>query len=547
MLYCGELYNKQTEKNSMEFSNLDLTVFVIYLVAMMGFGVWIANREKIKSSEDYFLASKELPWWAIGGSLIASNISAEQMIGMAGSAFAIGFAIASYELMAAATLLVVAKFLIPIYLNKNIATIPQFLEQRFDGRVRTGLAIFWVLIFIFVNITSLFYLGGLALQNILGVDIFWAILGLAVYSATFSIFGGLRAVVWTDVVQVVVLVLGGTLASVLILNALGDGAGIFAGMQTMIEKAPEKFDLIFTKDVTFTNLETGEQESAYALLPGLGVLIGGMWIANLYYWGFNQYIIQRALAGRSVAEAQKGIAFAAIVKIFIPFIVVLPGIAAYVLNADIAVADEAYPWAISNYVGSGFKGIVIAALVAAIGSSISSMVNSTSTIYTLDIHKTLFQPAASEGQLVRVGKIVATISIIIGVIMAPLLANFGQIFQFIQEYTGFISPGILAIFLFGMFWKKTSTPAALAAVIFAIPISLGMKLAFPDMPFLDRMGLSFLIISLILIIVSIITGGNKEDGKALKLEEGLFDTNWTFNLMSIIVVGLLAVIYALFW
>ncbi len=532
---------------AVNFSNLDLGVFITYLVLMMGFGIWIARRNRTEDSSDYFLASKSLPWWAVGGSLIASNISAEQMIGMAGSGFAIGLAISSYELMAAATLIVVAKFLLPLFLKNNIFTMPQFLEQRFDGRVRTGLAIFWVLLFVFVNITALFYLGGLAIENIMGLPLMTAVIGLAIYSATFSIFGGLKAVVWTDVVQVVVLILGGTVATVLILNALSDGEGVWAGLQMLYEKAPDKFDMIFTSDVTYTDIETGEELSAYDLLPGMGVLIGGMWIANLYYWGFNQYIIQRALAAKDIREAQKGMVFAALIKIFIPFIVVIPGIAAFVMGADITKADQAYPWVINNYVYTGFKGIVVAAIVAAIGSSLSSMVNSTSTIYTLDIHKKLFSPNASEAQLVKIGKITSAVAIVIGVIMTPALESFGQIFQFIQEYTGFISPGILAIFLFGLFWRKTTTNAALAAVFLAIPLSLGLKAFIGDMAFIHRMGISFLIISLVIVAISMLEGGGKDSDKAVDAPAELFKTSTVFNLTSVIVIGLLAVIYGLFW
>ncbi len=530
----------------MNFSTLDLSIFIGYLLLMMGFGVWIANREKASNTKDYFLASRALPWWAVGGSLIASNISAEQMIGMAGSGFAIGLAISTYELMAAATLLVVAKFLLPVFLKNNISTIPEFLEQRFDGRVRTGMAIFWVLLFVFVNITSLFYLGSLAMKNIIGVPLMWGIVGLAIYSATFSIFGGLKAVVWTDVIQVIVLVLGGTIASVAILNALSEGGGVLAGLQELYQRVPEKFDMIFTKDATFTNLETGEQESAYALLPGIGVLIGGMWIANLYYWGFNQYIIQRALAAKNIREAQKGMAFAAFLKLFMPFIVVIPGIAAFALNADIGKADEAYPWVLNNYVGTGLKGIAVAALVAAIGSSISSMVNSTATIYTLDIHKPLFGRNASEKQLVTIGRIASVVAIVIGILMAPFLSDLGQVFQFIQEYTGYISPAILAVFLLGIFWKRTNTQGVLAAIIVAIPLSLGLKAMLPDLPFLDRMGISFLILSTIIILTSLFTSQHNSE-KAVELDKGLFSTSTTFNLASILIVGILAVIYTVFW
>ncbi len=527
----------------MSFSTLDLTIFIAYLVAMMGIGLWIANRNRSTTAQEYFLAGKSLPWWIIGGSLIASNISAEQMIGMAGSGFALGLGIATYELMAAATLIIVAKFLMPLFLKYNISTLPEFLEKRFDGRVRTGLAIFWLLIFVFVNITSLLYLGGLALNSILGVPLFWAVIGLAIYSATFSVFGGLKAVVWTDVIQVVVLLVGGTMASVLILNAVSDGEGVMAGVRMLIDKAPEKFDMIFEKDSTFLNIETGEYESAYKLLPGVGVLIGGMWIANMYYWGFNQYIIQRALAAKNLKEAQKGVIFAAFIKVFLPFIVVLPGIAAFVLGADIGKADEAFPWVVSNYVGTGLKAVVVAALVAAIGSSLSSIVNSTSTIYTLDIHKRIFDRNASELKLVKVGRIVAALSLLAGIVLTPLLNNFDQIFQFIQIYTGFFSPGILAVFLFGLFWKRTTTTAALITVIVSLPLSWGMNVLFPDMPFLNQMGINFLILAGIIVGISL-TGHTE---KGLKLERSLFKTDWSFNFAALMILGILAAIYGYFW
>lgn len=530
----------------MKLDTFDLSVFIFYLAAMIGIAVWFAIRYKSKDAEDYFLAGKNLPWWAVGGSLIASNISAEQMIGMAGSGFVIGLAISSYELMAAATLIVVAKFFLPVFLRNNIYTMPQFIERRFDGRVRTGLAIFWVLLFVFVNITSLLFLGGLAMNSILGVPISVGVIALAVYSATFSIFGGLRVVVWTDVIQVVVLILGGTIASYVALDALSDGQGVIAGMQELYAQAPEKFKMIFSREDTYIEMESGEEMSAYQLLPGLGVLIGGMWIANLYYWGINQYIIQRALAAKDTKEAQKGMVFAALIKVFMPFIVVLPGIVAYVMQADIDKADEAYPWILSNFVGSGFKGLAVAALVAAIGSSLSSMINSTSTIYTLDIHRVLFSPNASQKQLVLVGRIAATLSLVIGVMMTPLLDNFGQIFQFIQEYTGFISPGILAIFVFGLFWKKTTTPAAFAAVIVAIPLSLALKIVFPEWAFLNRMGVAFVILSLIIVTISLFQKDRPTDS-VVEVEPSMFNTTTSFNLMSLLVFGLLAVIYALFW
>ena len=337
-----------------------------------------------------------------------------------------------------------------------------------------------------------------------------------------------------------------TVASIMILDAVGGGQGIWAGLETLYTKAPEKFDMIFTQDVMYTDIETGEQKSAFAELPGISVLIGGMWIANLYYWGTNQYIIQRALAAKSIKEAQTGLVFAGFVKLILPFLIVIPGIAAFVLEADISKADAAYPWVVSNYVGMGFKGIVVAALVAAIGSSLSSMVNSTSTIYTLDIHKKLFAKDSSETQLVYVGQVVAAIAILIGMIMSPLLAQFGQIFQYIQEYTGFFSPGILAIFIFGLFWKRTTTQAAMVAVILALPLSLFLKIYFESIPFMNRMGLSFIIISVVLIVVSLLTAEDK-NVKKLDLSPSLFKTGTAFNLMSILIIGILAAIYTIFW
>ena len=537
----------------MNFSTIDLAVFAGWILFMMGFGIWISQRGKQETTQDYFLASKALPWWAVGGSLIASNISAEQFIGMAGSGYVVGLAIASYELMAALTLIIVAKYFLPVFLEKGIYTMPQFLEERFDHRVRTGLAIFWVLIFVFVNITSVLYLGGLALQTIMGIPLIVGVIGLAIFASTFSIFGGLKAVVWTDVVQVAVLIFGGLLASVLVLSALG--GSFFGGLQTLLQEAPEKFDLILSRS-----------HPEYINLPGISVLIGGMWIANLYYWGTNQYIIQRALAAKNLKEAQIGTVFAAFLKILLPLIVVIPGIAAFVLQADITKPDEAYPWVLSNYVTTGFKGLAFAALIAAIGSSLSSMVNSASTIFTLDIYRPFFMKKETNGEdfldarehdsrlltdkqekhLVTVGRLAAGASLVLGIIVAPLLGNLDQAFQYIQEYTGFISPGVVAVFLLGMFWKRTSTNAALTAVILAIPLSTGFKFLLPEFPFLDRMGACFLILAVIMIFISLVENEG-DDRKAIKVDKTLFKTDTTFNLAAVAVFGLLAVIYAAFW
>ncbi len=581
----------------MTFSNLDYTLFFGYIFCIIGFGIWISQRKGgNETSKDYFLASKSLPWWAVGGSLIASNISTEQILGMNGSGFVMGIAIATYELMAAATLLLVAKFFLPVFIKKEIYTMPQFLEVRYDNRVRIGLAVFWLFLFVFVNITSVLYLGGLAIEQLLGVPMIWGIVGLALYSASFSIFGGLKAVVWTDVAQVVVLVLGGLMASYLVISQVGDG-GFLSGLTTLYEKVPDKFDIILDRD-----------NPSYSLLPGISVLVGGMWIANLYYWGTNQYIIQRALAAKSLKEAQKGVAFAALLKLMMPLIVVLPGIAAFVLGAEIDKADQAFPWVLSTHVGVGFKGIVFAALVAAIGSSISSMVNSASTIFTLDVYKTIFNKKASEKNLVNTGKISSALAILIGVVVAPALGNLEQVFQYIQEYTGFISPGVLAVFIFGLFWKRSTANAALTVVLLSIPLSWALQTFYPALPFLDRMGFSFLVLSALVVIISMTelkmnraqkekdaffrivligalamisiasgfkivfldTGVSKwfgfiilsisailvylllterrvDDKKAMDIEDSLFKTDNTFNVLAIAICSILAVIYIVLW
>ncbi|MEM8524927.1 MAG: sodium/solute symporter [Bacteroidota bacterium] len=580
----------------MDFSGIDIGIFIGYICCIMGFGIWIANREKNVNSQDYFLASKSLPWWAVGGSLIASNISTEQILGMNGTGYVAGMAVAAYELMAAFTLIIVAKFFLPVFIKKGIYSMPQFLEMRYNQGVRIGLAFFWVALFVFINITSIFYLGGLATEALTGVPMGYAIVGLVIYSATFSIFGGLKAVVWTDVIQAVVLVIGGLFAAYFVVSAVaGADGGFFAGLSTMFEKAPEKFDMILSSD-----------NPSYGDLPGIAVLIGGLWIANLYYWGLNQYIIQRALAAKNVHEAQKGVAFAGFLKLLMPLIAVLPGIAVFVLGGEIDKPDEAFPWVLKNYVPIGLKGLTFAALIAAIGSSISSMVNSTSTIFTLDIYKTLINENASEKSLVSVGRITAGAALIIGALVAPALSSLDQAFQFIQEFTGFIAPGILVVFVFGLFWKRASANAAMSVVILSIPLSFALKYFFPELPFLDRMGFCFLLLSSLMLGVSLLenskAGGSKDipykllvfgsillisipsgfkiliedtevskwfgyvilglsavvayvlfseqradDPKAITIEKGLFKTDSFFNISAIAITLVLAVIYTLLW
>ena len=521
----------------MTFSALDYTVFIGYIIFIIGLGLYVSREKKghEKNSSDYFLASKALPWWAIGASLIAANISAEQFIGMSGSGYVIGLGIATYEWTAAITLIVVAKFFLPIFLKEGIYTMPQLLEIRYDRRVRTGLAVFWLLLYIFVNLTSVMYLGALALRTIMGVPLMWGIIGLAVFSALYTIYGGLKAVAWTDVVQVLVLIVGGLITTFFALNAVSGGHGVLAGFGDLLKQAPEKFDMILDKS-----------NPNYSELPGLGVLLGGMWMAHFFYWGCNQYITQRALAARNIKEAQRGLMFGGYLKLLTPLIVVIPGIVAFALKADIAKPDEAYPWLLSTFVPVGLKGLAFAALIAAIVSSLSSMVNSTATIFSMDIYKQIIKKDASEKQLVLTGRIASAIALIIAVLIAPTLTTLEQAFQFIQEFTGFISPGIFAIFIFGLFWKKATANSALWAAVLTIPLSLGIKILIPTLPFLNRMGVVFLILSAIVIVITLIE--SREDSpKAIKIDKGLFHTDTVFNVGAIGIFAILAVFYTIWW
>jgi SSS family solute:Na+ symporter len=568
-VFLNYLFINKFILTSMEtgFKLIDYLIFAVYAFVIIGVGLWVSRKKdgKEKTAEDYFLASKSLPWWAIGASLIAANISAEQFIGMSGSGFAIGLAIASYEWMAAITLIIVGKFFLPIFIHQKIYTIPEFVEKRFGTNLKTILAVFWILLYVFVNLTSVLYLGGLALETIMGIPLIYGILGLALFAAAYSLYGGLSAVAWTDVIQVVLLVLGGLVTTYLALGFVGEGQGVIHGFMHIIDVAPEHFRMIIDKS-----------NPQYVNLPGIGVIVGGLWVANLYYWGFNQYIIQRTLAAKSLKESQRGIMFAAFLKLLIPVIVVVPGIAAYVMVNDAGImarlggaglhnlpgmdsADKAYPWLL-QFLPSGLKGLAFAALAAAIVSSLASMLNSTSTIFTMDIFKPYINKKATDKQMVSVGRISATAALIIAVLIAPQLKNLGQAFQYIQEYTGVVSPGILAIFLLGLFWKKTTNKAAVWGAIVSIPIAMFFKVApkgwaqgsaiegwFPNLPFLDQMGLTFLLTVVVIAIISYVQHKGADDEKRIEINKETFKTGSKFNIGAYAVMLILVVLYAIFW
>ena len=563
--------------------NIDIIVFVTYCLVILSIGLYVSRDKKgsVKSAEDYFLAGKSLPWWAIGASLIAANISAEQFVAMNGSGFALGLAIATYEWMAAITLLVVGKFFLPIYIEKKIYTIPEFVKKRYSNNLKTILAVFWISLFVFVNLTTVMYLGGKAMDTIFGSGdgslIKTSIVGLSLFALTYSVWGGLSAVAWTDVVQVVILILGGILMTGIALTYVTPDGGMINGLSYVYNTVPERFSMILEKG----EIITPDGRDAYFDLPGIAVLIGGMWIANTYYWGFNQYIIQRTFAAKSLKEAQKGIAFAAFLKLIIPIFVVLPGIIAYVINLDpntgelvkslpegftssdgSILNDNAAPWLIKNYIPVGIKGLILAALAAAIVSSLASMLNSTSTIFTMDIYKEFMDKNASDQKLVKVGRVVVVVALFIAMLIAPGFGNLGQVFQAIQEYTGVVSPGILAVFILGLFYKKATNNAAIWGILLSIPVAMYFKVVpkgwiefipqfaqgafIEEIPFLHQMGITFLITIFIIYTISYLEG-NEDDPKGIKLSSKLFYTSPSFNIPAFAVLIITTILYAIFW
>ena len=512
------------------FKNIDFVILVCYLILLVSLGLFLSRDKdgKEKSANDYFLAGNTLTWWAVGASLIAANISAEQFIGMSGTGFRDGIAIAAYEVMAAITLVVIGKFLLPVMLDRKIFTIPQFLRERYNDGVGLAFSILWLFLYVFVNLTSVAWLGALAIEQILGlqglaVSIFGfeisirmlIILGLFIVAGVYSIYGGLASVAWTDVMQVTFLVGGGLITAYVALKEMGGIMGtdafgalgqVYHDMTTGAHAQDVHFHLV---------IQESHNASAFANVPGIAAVVGGVWLTNLGYWGFNQYIIQKGLAAKNVDEAKKGLIFAGFLKILIPFIVVLSGICAYYIMQDptkfasmnlagnINVADDAYPWLIRNFTPTGIKGLSFAALTAAIISSLASMFNSTSTLFTMDIYKKYINKNANDKQLVNTGRIVAVSALVIALVaVKPLLGGLDQAFQYIQEYSGFIYPGIITVFGLGLLWKRASSTAAVWTAILTIPMGVIFKVAFPDVAFQFRAGYIFIILVSFFILVS---------------------------------------------
>jgi solute:Na+ symporter, SSS family len=531
---------------------LDYIIFFIYFVVVAGYGFWIYQRKKSAeaSSTDYFLAEGSLTWWAIGASLIASNISAEQFIGMSGNGFNMGLGISTYEWMAAATLLVVGIFFMPIYLRNKIFTMPQFLSMRYNSTVSTIMAFFWLLLYIFVNLTAILYLGALAVSTISGLNFTMCMAFLAVFAIIITL-GGMKVIGYTDVIQVFFLVIGGLATTYMAVSLVSQNygtEGIMTGFTLMRQNAGDHFHMIFHKD-----------SPHYMALPGLAVLVGGMWIVNLNYWGCNQYITQRAL-GADLKTSREGILFAAFLKILMPVIVTIPGIAAYVLHQKgmfqaemmkdgVLNQDNAYP-VLLNLLPAGLKGLSFAALTAAIVASLAGKANSISTIFTLDLYKKFISPNASEAQMVWIGRVTVIVAMLIGIVASPYMGiDKKGGFQFIQEMTGLVSPGLFAAFFMGFFWKKTNSEGAMFAIVGGFLMALSMHnnwMPFADwtkIPFLDRMGLVFLIC----IAVMVVLGLWKPSNKGLEVEASMFKMDRTFAIGAAAIVIMLVLLYAEFW
>lgn len=536
----------------------DYIVFFIYFILVTAYGIYVYRKKRNShgAAKDFFLAEGSLTWWAIGASLIASNISAEHFIGMSGSGFALGLAISSYEWMAAATLIIVAVFIIPVYLKNRIYTMPQFLEKRYNAMVSAIMAVIWLFIYIFVNLTSIIYLGALAVSSISGIDFGWCVAGLSLFAIVVTL-GGMNVIGYTDIFQVLVLILGGLVTTYLALTLLsqhfGFGENFLKGLSILRKEAPTHFHMIFEKS-----------NPHYMELPGMSVLIGGMLVNNLAYWGCNQYIVQRAL-GADLKTARKGILFAAFLKMLVPVIAVLPGIAMYVMHhnglfqkemtdaAGIIKPDHAYP-TLMNLLPAGLKGVAFAALTAAIVASLAGKANSISTIFSLDIYKKYFDKSASERKLVITGRWAVIVAMLVAAIVAPALKSLDQAYQFIQEYVGFFSPGVLAIFLLGMFWKKTTAQAALAGALLTVPVSAVLKFLpgwtngwFPNYPFLDRMTISFFVTLLLMIIISLLKPKPIDDAHVIEVDRSQFKVSPGFIIGSFIICAMLAALYTVFW
>jgi SSS family solute:Na+ symporter len=568
---------------------IDFAVFLIYFVIVAGYGYWIYQKKKksVADTKDFFLAEGSLTWWAIGASLIASNISAEQFIGMSGEGFFAGIAVSAYEWIAAVALIIIAVWFMPVYLKNKIFTMPQFLKTRYNESVALIMAVFWLFLYIFVNLTSILYLGAVAINGLLGGDYLHVIMVLLMLFALIITLGGMKVIGYTDVIQVAVLIIGGLattyLALTIVSDKFGSGGSAIAGFSDLMKQAPDHFHMIIPKpEVTSATIDqpANLDIQKYVVLPGIAMYFAGQWIVNLNYWGCNQYITQRAL-GADLATARKGILFAGFIKLLMPVIVMLPGIAAYVLykaghlpQLEGGSKDGAYS-AILGFLPTGLKGLSIAALTAAIVASLAGKANSISTIFTLDIFKKYMNRDADEKKLVWTGRIAIVASMLVALIFTwkDTLGIGGEGgFTFIQKYTGFISPGVFAMFILGMFWKRTTGTAALVGVILGFVLAVffnnyavdifgqetwlytayqyqkmenGLVVTVTEIPFLINMGWSFFFTVLTMVLISL--AGPKVNPKAFVHDRSMLKLSPSIIVMIVATLMILAALYVRFW
>ncbi len=561
----------------------DYIIFLIYFFIVAGYGYWVYRKKQSKENDTkgFFLAEGALTWWAIGASMIASNISAEQFIGMSGNGFRLGLAISAYEWLAAVSLIIVAVFFMPIYLKNRIFTMPQFLKQRYNEKVALIMAIFWLFLYVFVNLTSILFLGSLAISNLTNPQYFHVIMIVLAIFALFITLGGMKVIGYTDVIQVFFLIIGGLAATYLALTLVSEkfglGRNVLTGFNELIKRSPDHFNMIFDKPGPNS---TAKEISNYLSLPGIAMMLGGQWVANLNYWGCNQYITQRAL-GADLNTARRGILFAAFLKILMPVIVVLPGIAAYVLHQHGGLQqemmsggelreDNAYS-AILGFLPAGLKGLSMAALTAAIVASLAGKANSISTIFTLDIYKKYVGKESSEKQLVWIGRVTVLVAMVIAILFTwdDWLGIGGKGgFEFIQKYTGFVSPGIFAVFLLGFFWKRTTSAAAVVGIVGGFVLSILFNSVIPEwfghdtwlytaylnpgtgkyeIPFLTSMGWVFFITVLLMGIISMADPASKNNPKATRYDRSMFKVTPGMMAMILIILGVLGAIYVRFW
>lgn len=556
-------------------STLDILVFLVYIVIVGGYGIWIYRRKKkaVTDTKDFFLAEGSLTWWAIGASLIASNISAEQFIGMSGNGYFVGIAVAAYEWIAALALVIIAVWFIPIYLKNKIYTMPQFLKTRYNETVALIMAIFWLFLYVFVNLTSILYLGAIAIDGLLGGGYLHTVIIALSIAAIFITLGGMKVIGYTDVIQVSVLIIGGLATTYMALSIVaekfGMGSSAIEGFKVLLKDAPDHFHMILNKP---TAASPQIEIDKYLILPGILMYLVGQWIVNLNYWGCNQYITQRAL-GADLQTARTGILFAAMLKLMMPVIVMLPGIAAYVLykNGHLPQLqggmDGAYS-AVLSFLPSGLKGLSVAALTAAIVASLAGKANSISTIFTLDIYKKYISREADENKMVVMGRVVVIVAMIVAIIFTwqdTLGIGGAGGFTFIQKYTGYISPGVFAVFLLGMFWKRTTGAAAIAGILLGFGFSVLFNDFAPAMfgpetwlytayrnakgvyeiPFLLCMGFSFVFTFIIMVLMSL--AGPKVNPKAFDLDRKMFAVKPTTVVQIVITLLILMALYVKFW